>query len=185
MSRKYKDLAGETVGKLTILRLSESKSLNSPLWICKCSCGTILEVRSYNLTSGKSKSCGCSRRVKGYLHFNWTGFGEISGNYWSSIRKHAEDRNLIFDISKEDAMKIFENQNRRCALSGQPLTLPFSDKLSDRTASLDRIDSSKGYIVTNIQWVHKKINIAKGKMPDREFIEMCQLVASWNVEGPQ
>ena len=32
-------------------------------WHCKCECGTEKDVIQYSLTSGKSKSCGCSAHL--------------------------------------------------------------------------------------------------------------------------
>lgn len=37
--------------------------------------------------------------------------------------------------------------------------------------SLDRVDSSKGYIRGNIQWVTKRINWMKGDLSMEEFLE--------------
>ena len=34
---------------------------------------------------------------------------------------------------------------------------------------MDRIDSSKGYVVGNVQFVPTAYNVAKGKMKDEEF----------------
>ena len=51
-------------------------------------------------------------------------------------------------------------------------------KLSDQTASLDRIDNTKGYIIDNVQWVHKQVNFMKGTMKQTEFIEFCKLISS-------
>jgi hypothetical protein len=48
------------------------------------------------------------------------------------------------------------------------------------TASLDRIDSSKGYVEGNVQWVHKRINIMKNDLSDSEFIEWCRVVSKNN-----
>jgi len=47
------------------------------------------------------------------------------------------------------------------------------------TASLDRIDSSKGYVRGNIQWVHIAINFMKHSLPEEEFIRWCCLVAQY------
>jgi hypothetical protein len=44
------------------------------------------------------------------------------------------------------------------------------------TASVDRIDSSKGYIKGNVQWVHKTINKMKWGYSQGEFIEFCEAV---------
>ena len=52
--------------------------------------------------------------------------------------------------------------------------------MSNITASLDRIDSSKGYIEGNVQWVHKRVNLMKGNMSTENFIEWCNLVVKNN-----
>jgi hypothetical protein len=44
-------------------------------------------------------------------------------------------------------------------------------------ASLDRIDSSKGYAKDNIQWVHTMVNMSKNRYNQQKFVEMCIAVA--------
>lgn len=34
------------------------------MWRCRCDCGTERTIRSFNLTSGRSKSCGCAYKRK-------------------------------------------------------------------------------------------------------------------------
>ena len=46
-------------------------------------------------------------------------------------------------------------------------------------AQLDRIDNDKGYIIGNIQWVHKDINKMKWKFNINKFIQMCREVANY------
>ena len=115
---------------------------------------------------------------------NWKGFGEISGDFWCAIQKSAKARDLSFEISIEDAWNIFLKQNRKCALSGLELTLSRSRTRKKyktvHTASLDRIDSSKGYTIDNVQWVHKRVNLMKGNMSTENFIEWCNLVVKNN-----
>jgi len=45
------------------------------------------------------------------------------------------------------------------------------------SCSIDRIDSSKGYIEGNIQLVTARTNVAKGNMSNNEFINYCKKVA--------
>lgn len=47
------------------------------------------------------------------------------------------------------------------------------------TASLDRIDSNKGYNKENIQWVHKYINKMKMDFNQDYYIEMCRKVSNY------
>ena len=44
------------------------------------------------------------------------------------------------------------------------------------TASLDRIDSTKGYVRGNIQWVHKDINWFKRDYPKISFWHSVNLL---------
>ena len=52
----------------------------------------------------------------------------------------------------------------------------------DTTASVDRIDSSGGYVESNVQWVHKDVNKMKMDIPQNQFIEYCKIISSHNKE---
>ena len=47
----------------------------------------------------------------------------------------------------------------------------------NKNASLDRIDSTVGYIEGNVHWVLWDINRMKWNIPHEEFIKLCSLVA--------
>lgn len=59
--------------------------------------------------------------------------------------------------------ELFEKQNGTCIYSGVKLTL---EDNSDHVyaASLDRIDSNKGYEIGNVQWCSVTMNFAKQSM---------------------
>lgn len=61
MPYKYpEDLTGMQFGRLTAIRLSENKTKrNRPIWVCKCSCGNIVEKPRNSLLQGEVRSCGC------------------------------------------------------------------------------------------------------------------------------
>lgn len=108
------------------------------------------------------------------LNRQWKGYGEISSSKWGGYKKSAKERGLSFNIDMEYAWNIFVKQGRKCALSGVTLTFPTrQSKQSSATASLDRIDSSKGYIEGNVQWVHKDVNFMKRCISNEQFIEFC------------
>ena len=48
---------------------------------------------------------------------------------------------------------------------------------SNLTASLDRIDSSLGYVKNNVQWVHKDINKMKQELNENYFKNLCKIIA--------
>lgn len=87
-------------------------------------------------------------------HKSWKGHGEISGQYWGSLKHGAEIRSIQFDIKIHTAWDLFLQQQGRCALTGEKLIM-LAPKDTKRTASLDRIDSSLHYQEGNLQWIHK------------------------------
>lgn len=71
-----RDLTGIVFGKLTAISPTHTKS-GRPAWVCRCECGNETTVISYNLTSGKIKSCG---KHKEYKYEDLTGkiFGRLT-----------------------------------------------------------------------------------------------------------
>ena len=58
------DLTGKRFGLWTVLyRDTEKYKTRDVRWVCKCECGTIKSVFGKYLRSGKSVSCGCSKKV--------------------------------------------------------------------------------------------------------------------------
>lgn len=156
-----------------------SKTRGEKVFLCVCACGTKRQVLSYNLRKGKTKSCGCDV-PKANKHKQWTGYEGISGNYWNQINHGASDRkgrsySLEFNITIEYAWELFLKQDKKCALTGIPITISITSNNKSRaghTASLDRIDSRIGYVKGNVQWVHKEVNMMKRTMNQDRFIEL-------------
>jgi len=118
----------------------------------------------------------------GPRHSQWKGCGEISGNWFYNHvlreRKQNQRTRVPVEITVEDAWNLFLEQEKKCALSG--ILLEIDNQHHQNTASIDRIDSSKGYVKGNIQWVHKHINFMKRTYSQDYFIDMCKKVANKN-----
>jgi len=126
-------------------------------------------------------------RYYGKDHHMWCGYGEIPRTHWGSIVKSAKrtsKRKIPFNITIEYGWDLYLKQGRKCELTG--LDIKFSKTGANRykstTASLDRINSSLGYIEGNCQWVHKIINTMKMSLSQDEFIHYCSLVCKYNGE---
>ena len=85
---------------------------------------------------------------------------------------------IELSITKEYVWDLYLKQERKCKLSGVEIKFPTKHKDKSYTVSLDRIDSSKGYIEGNVQWVHKDINMMKRTYNNDYFIEMCRLISN-------
>ncbi len=131
---------------------------------------------SYNNFHRGSRCPECHKEDnKGEKSNNWRGHKEVSGHYWSQVKRRHKNKYTGPCASIEYASDLFIKQGKRCRFSGVKL-----DFGKGGTASLDRINSSKGYTEENIQWVHKDINWMKQDFSDTEFIKMCKEVAEYN-----
>jgi len=108
--------------------------------------------------------------------------------YAKRIECEANKRGLVYNLTLEDLYTKYTTQQKRCAISGVELNMPLVNlyryeknknfvNSKNFTASLDRIDSSKGYAPDNVQWVHKGIN--KSDKPN-----VKRLIDAQGADGP-
>jgi len=169
-----KDMTGKKFGSLIVEEYDSKSKGKLASWICKCVCENTCSALGTDLRRGKIKTCGCRKGIKSRRNFQ--GYGKISKSKWRVLVQNAEQRNIPFDISIEQIDDLFKKQNYKCRFTGLPLEI----KGNKGNASLDRIDSYKGYTIDNIQWVHKKINKLKGQFSDKEFLTLCEMIAEHN-----
>jgi hypothetical protein len=106
----------------------------------------------------------------------FTGFRE----FVSRIKKRAKD-NSKFEckVTLQDLKDTWDEQQGVCPYTGLSLLLPnVADYSKNKLAkaSLDRIDSSKGYEVGNIQYVSAYINYMKNDLTQSEFDALLKLI---------
>lgn len=177
------DYVGKKIHMLTIVKKSHQK-FGTNFWECLCECGNRYIASSSVLGAGKQKSCGCYKKRKGIKSTYWKGEGDISGSYYANLKSQAKFRKLEFNLTLKWMWNLFVEQNKKCALSGIDLMFNIGSYQSQThnkgTASLDRIDPSAGYIIGNVQWVHKDINFMKQELSQEKFIELCKKVTEHN-----
>jgi cytidyltransferase-like protein len=175
-----KEISGQRFGKLVALKYVETIK-GTRRYLCQCDCGNQKVLMRKLLVRGDTTSCGCDWIKSNKKHHSWKGYEDIPLDFFTSIKRGALSRNYEFDITIEDLWQLFLSQNKKCALSG--LDLIFSRTRKDKTlqtASVDRIHRNLGYVKGNIQWVHKRINLMKNVLSDKDFIFFCTMVANKN-----
>jgi hypothetical protein len=110
--------------------------------------------------------CKYNLFIKG-TSFKGITYKGISGDNFSSIRKSARERNFEFKIDIKYLWDLYIKQDKKCALTGVDIILDVDNSV--KTASLDRIDSLKGYTKDNVQWVHINVNRMKWDYTQEEF----------------
>jgi|SRR5882724_649534 len=176
MAQPIKDFTGQRKNSLQVIKLSHVNNHGDRVWDVRCDCGKTIKIATSKWNSRTGRSCGCEKIDKAG-EFHWRGVGDRKNNglgisYWNELKKNAKKRGIKFTISIQQAYDIFLKQNSLCALSGVPLLFrPSGGNRNLKTASLDRIDSSKHYEIDNVQWIHKDINRMKNNLSEKIFLD--------------
>jgi hypothetical protein len=150
------------------------------LWKWKCPrCHRINGPTRISVIKMYPEAEGCQGCNIGENNVLFSGYNEISGDLVSHYRGGARDRALPFAITAKYMSELWEQQNHRCALTGWELHIDYQRRNRRRytgTASLDRIDSSHGYVVGNNQWVHIDVQKSKFDFAQPRYLEICEAV---------
>lgn len=186
MNRKphnYINWTGKEIGPFLVIKKIGKKPSGRLIWEVKCNnCNRTSQIM-IDKSVAKHRFCfHCFPKHNSKTnHWRWKGVGSFSSTQFHKIKQGAIQRGIEFFITFEYAWDVFVSQNGKCALSGVPISFPdktTKTNLSKGSASLDRIDSKKGYIEGNVQWVHKDINIMKNDLSERQFVSYCQNVSN-------
>lgn len=133
-----------------------------------CDCGTEKSVYVESLKSGKSQSCGCSK--KGINSTHGQSKTPLYG-VWAEMKKRCDNPNHVkYDdyggrgIGYDDSWKYYEN---------------FESDMSDgytNDLEIDRIDTNQGYSAENCRWVNRGVNChnrRKRKGSELDVIGVC------------
>ena len=174
-TQKYIPIIGKQYGQWTVIsteiKRHSEKNNRTAYFKVKCSCGREGWRSAHNLEKGSTK--GCKSCCKSPNNIN-----SFILSYYNKVKRRAEISNFSFLLTPEYLEELFIQQDRKCSLSNLPIEFRPNYLKNEQTASLDRIDNSKGYIVGNVQWVHKQVNFMKGTMEQKEFIKFCRLISS-------
>lgn len=94
----------------------------------------------------------------------------------ANARAHAKGRNKEFNITEEDI--VIPDV---CPILGIPLEIAIGKKIRDNSPSIDRIDSSLGYVKGNVQVVSWRANDLKSNGTLEEFRKLV----TWLEDGKE
>lgn len=123
--RFHIDQTGNKYGKLTLIeKLNERAKNYSFMYRCKCDCGNEAKVSFAQMSSGKTKSCGCISRQKGELNHNWKHGRSKTREYYNEGFMR-----LKYGVTPEKYQEMLDSQNGVCAVCK---TKPNFDKWKKR-----------------------------------------------------
>jgi hypothetical protein len=181
---RFKDRTGKEYGRLIVISHEGKDHRNKHLWRCKCSCGNEKVVVSDNLSSGKSKSCGCL--LKEFLLRRGNQFGVFEDREEALLNvqySHVKRRHVKFNYGDIVlSRKSFETKVKsQCKYCGMVHSKEIEDRLNEtktgkrisdfilKINGLDRLDINKGYTEENTVSCCKFCNFAKHTMSENDF----------------
>lgn len=98
----------------------------------------------------------------------------------SSAKSRAKYSKLDFNLTEDYIKYLQDTQKGLCAISGIPMTSNYGTGVIETNASIDRIDSSRGYVIGNVQLTCWAINRMKGPMNLEQLLYFCKNVINNN-----
>lgn len=101
------------------------------------------------------------------------------------VRRRSKAKGVVTDLDLDYLWGLWRQQNGKCAYTNIPLVNPHYKIKQNSiiyTASLDKIDSSKGYKKGNVQFVSMAINYMKSTLSDSEAKDLIELIRNCRIE---
>ena len=123
-----------------------------------------------------NQTCGVAWRNKNVYRYKYTYShrNKSTENFMKTLlSKKIKDReNLTID----DLNSLWILQDGKCAISGAKMTAIAGQGVVDTNISIDRIDSSKGYLKDNIQLVCRMVNHMKSNRTSEQLYSWCKAI---------
>lgn len=156
--------------------LIKKHSLEPGTKVC-ARCGEVKELEEFHrnkvLKDGRNSYCKVcdSRLTKEYHSRSPEDRLKMSLN---TARGTARRKGLPFEVTIDQMVNMWEAQDGRCFYTRVPMT--FGGSNTPESVSIDRVDSSKGYVVDNIVLCGTYVNRMKNEFSVEEFVHWCRLV---------
>jgi hypothetical protein len=135
----------------------------------------------YCPTHGKHDEWRLTVQKTGYEYIRCAICYRKAASYWNRIevdkmllkraKRSAKEEGLDINIDLNYIKEKIKTQNNRCIYT----SIKFD--LDKNRPSIDKKNSSKGYVKGNVQFTSIPINIMKSNFSELEFLKLCKLVA--------
>ena len=190
--RNGEDLSHQRFGRLIAIE-PVIRGDGVHVWRCLCDCGKESLVRAGSLKSGATSSCGClGLERKREVYQKWRkepGVSTLSVSF-ASYKHCAKKRELDFFLTKEDFTTLVLQTCHYCGSAPNNFKKLYKKGLSPEgelrshlfVNGIDRIDSTKGYVLGNVVPCCRTCNVAKHDLPFDKFATWVSMLISHQAE---
>ena len=167
---------GKVYGRLTLVEDLGVKK-GSRKFKCKCECGSVVSRRAYDVVNLHTRSCGClnkelaAERISEARKLRKVKKADPVQSLYNRYKQGAARRELPFKLTLEQFGLIVKKKCAYCGIISK-----------SRLNGVDRIDSSKGYIVGNVNPACKICNVSKWTLSKSAFLDMVTRIYKHSVE---
>lgn len=177
-SKLWQDLKGHVIGDLTVIEAVKVGAYDGSAgskwkWKCLCKCGREELISLSSLTHGKVRCTHC-RYAR---HSAITKLPDNLGNRHKLIqqyKRNAKKRGFEWSLSFEEAEDIM---SRNCIYCNEP---PHADNAGIIRNSIDRVDNTQGYTISNTEASCFPCNRMKHTLTADEYIKHITAVYNFN-----
>lgn len=175
-TRSREDITGQTFNKLTVIRkMGIVKSRTH--YLCKCICGTEVNVACSKLKNGHTKSCGCLRNELDQGKGSRKPEGEASRNrVISNYKSNALSKGLEMSLSGKQMIELFSNNCHYCGISPSTLSHPNKCNGPFLYNGIDRLNNDKAYTIDNVVTCCSECNYKKSSQSYIDFVNWINKV---------
>jgi len=191
---RFLDRINMRYGRLTVIKHEGKDKRGKHLWLCICDCGKEKIVVSDNLSSGKSKSCGCLKKEFLAKKGNQWGLYEDREEALLKVQySHLKRRNNKLGFKEVFDFNTFTKLSKDpCNYCGVEHSKIIEDRLNETKGNkrlsdhilkcngIDRVDNEKGYTKENSVTCCKYCNFAKHTMTENAFYTWIKRVYEYS-----
>ncbi len=175
--------SGQKFNRLTAIKYQFTKIYGKSnyhyQWLFKCDCGKEITVDKNSVLKGLTTSCGCFKSEISSKTFKDINSKkeiikglEATNRLYDSYKRGAEKRNYIFEISKEEFIKLASDNCHYC--NRLPEQKSYNKPKTDYIIynGLDRVDNNLGYTLDNTVTCCMHCNRAKMCLSKKQFLQL-------------